>query len=394
MNNQAQRSNDLPANIPDLVVLLSALDIDFEVKAFLSELHPATIGAVLCALEPQALANVVYMLGEADCAALFESLSDLPDVLTTLADHISQLAPHVAPTDAGGKLAGVSKATADRAKAAAVGRKYQATASLESPDLSAIADSKLAAELSDYGIDQAEKRGAADPAFSTLVKSARGHGATCGASVHKKDAIKFAQALADKMFLSVAVLLELVDLDKAGEPTDSEFPCCADAPRLLVEYVGLANIVIKAAQEKALESMPEGATAKQRSAACKGARNVTCMQVKRQLDKYGVSVNLQTGDYSECELEGGATKAEKACKAVVGAFDKAPAGALEGLALLDGASWAAMVEFVTGIQAKRDRMAREAQNASLSAMSIANAIKAKATDDAARAQAKLDAANN
>jgi hypothetical protein len=74
----------------------------------------------------------------------------------------------------------------------------------------------------------------------------------------------------------------------------------------------------------------------------------------------------------------------------VGAFGKSPAGALDGLKALDGAAWSAMVEFVTTEQAKRDRMAREAQNASLSAMSIANAIKAKATDDAARAAKKLE----
>jgi hypothetical protein len=49
---------------------------------------------------------------------------------------------------------------------------------------------------------------------------------------------------------------------------------------------------------------------------------------------------------------------------------------------------------VTTEQAKRDRTAQEAQNVSLSALSIANAIKAKATDDAARAAAKLDAQNS
>jgi hypothetical protein len=336
-------------------------------------------------------------LGESGCATLFAELADVPSCLTTLGATIDTLsAPHVAPAESGGKLSPVSKVTIDKAKAAAVGRAYRSTEENTIPDLSAIAESKLAAELSDYGIEQAEKRGAADVAFSKLIKSARSFGATCGASALKKDAVKWAQTLADKMFLPVAVLLdlELCEFGKDGEPTAADFPLCADSAPLLVEYVGLANIAIKAAQEKALDSLPDDAPAKQRSAVCKGARNVICTRVKRQLEKYGVAVNLQTGDYSECELDGGATKAEKATKAVVGAFGKSTDGALAGLVALDGASWSAMLEFVTAEQANRDRLAHEAQNVSLSALAIANAIKAKATDDAARAAAKDDAQNS
>lgn len=388
-NNQAQRSNS--PSLSDLAVDLAACTDGAAASAFLSTLHSATCGALLCSMQPQPLADLFGKLGESGCAALFAVVTK--DVLSTLAATVDTLkAPHVAPTDAGGKLSPVSKLTVTNAKAAAIGRKYKSTADLESPDLSAIADSKLAAELSDYGIEQAEKRGADDVAFSKLVKSAQAHGATCGAAAHKKEAVKWAQTLADKMFLPVAVLMdfELCKFGKDGEPTADEFPRCADAAPLLVEYVGLANIAIKAAQTVALQSMPESATAKQRSAACKSARNTIGMRISRQLDKYGVAVNLQTGDYSETELADGPSAADKACKAVLGAFDKAPAGALDGLKALDGASWSAMVEFVTTEQAKRDRMAREAQNASLGAMSIANAIKQKATDDAARAAKKLE----
>jgi hypothetical protein len=343
----------------------------------------------------QPLADLFGKLGESGCAAVFATLVN-PAVLPTLAATINTLAPHVAPTDAvsGGKLAGISKSTAVKAEAAAIGRAYKATA-LESPDLSALEASALEAELSDYGVEAAQQRGAKEPAFKAQVDNALSHGATCGASTHRKEAVKWAQALADRMFLSVAVLLELecCEFDKAGEPTAADFPCCADSAAMLVEYVGLANISIKAAQEKALETMPKDATAKQRSAACKGARNVIVTRVTRQLKKYGVSVNLQTGDYSEGELAGGATKAEKATKAVVGAFDKSSEGALSGLAALDGAAWAVMVAFVTAEQAKRDMVARGAQSVSLGAMALANAIKAKATDDAARAAAKKDADN-
>jgi hypothetical protein len=363
----------------------------------LSDLHGATCGALLCSLEARPLADLLGKLGEQGCAALFAELADVPDVLPTLGATIGTLsAPHVAPVDVAGKLSPVSKVTIDKAKAAAVGRAYKSTAELDIPDLSALAASKLAAELSDYGIEQAEKRGAADVAFAKLLKSARSHGATCGASAHKKDAVKWAQTLGDKMFLPVAVLLdlELCEFGKDGEPTAPDFPLCADSAPLLVEYVGLANIAIKAAQEKALESMPDDAPAKQRSAACKGARNVIVTRIERQLKKYGVKVNLQTGDYSECDLDGGATTAEKATKAVVGAFGKSADGAHAGLMALDGAAWSAMLHFVCSEQLQRDKLAREAQNASLGAMAIANAIKAKATDDAARAAAKLDAQNS
>lgn len=392
-NAQAQRSNS--PSLSDLAVDLAACTDGAAASAFLSTLHSATCGALLCSMQPQPLADLFGKLGESGCAALFAVVTK--DVLSTLAATVDTLkAPHVAPTDAGGKLSPVSKLTVTNAKAAAIGRKYKSTADLESPDLSAIADSKLAAELSDYGIEQAEKRGADDVAFSKLVKSAQAHGATCGAAAHKKEAVKWAQTLADKMFLPVAVLMgfELCKFGADGEPTADEFPRCADAAPLLVEYVGLANIAIKAAQAAALATLGNeayGATgAKMRSAVCKSARNTIGMRISRQLDKYGVAVNLQTGDYSETELADGPSAADKACKAVLGAFDKAPAGALDGLKALDGAAWSAMVEFVTTEQAKRDRMAREAQNASLSAMSIATAIKQKATDDAARAAKKLE----
>jgi hypothetical protein len=391
MSNQALRSDSQTDNIPDLVVLLSALDIDLEVHAFLSELHPVTAGAVLCGLEPQALANVLAMVGAAGCAVLFEALADQPAVLDTLQTMLDTLqAPHVAPDlVADGKLAAVSKSTVEAAKAAAVGRKYEATADLESPDLSAIAESKLDAELSDYGIEQAQKRGAEEPAFQELVSGAAKHGAVCGVSAHKKEAIKFAQNLADQMFLPVAVLLGLdccCKFGADGEPTNTEYPRCADAPRLLVEYVGLANISIKAAQEAVL-AQGKFANAKQRSAVAKSARNTIAMRIKRQLDKYGVSVNIQTGNYCEIELECGPTKSEKAYKAVLGAFEKSTEGALDGLLALDGKAWCEMFAFVQDVQAKRDRVAREAQSASLGAMFLSNAIKV-------RTQAMLDAANN
>lgn len=391
MSNHALKS-DVPS-LSDLSVLLVACADGPAASAFLSDLHSATCGALLCSLEPQALANVLGLLGDAGCTALFADLADVPDVLTTLAAAIATLsAPHVAPSEAGGKLSPVSKVTIAKAKAAAVGRAYKSTGDLESPDLSAIAESKLAAELSDYGIEQAEKRGSEDLAFAKLLESAKGHGATCGASALKKDAVKWAQTVGDKMFLPVAVLLdlELCEFGKDGEPTAPEFPRRADSAPLLVEYVGLANIAIKAAQQKALASLPKDAPSKQRSAVCKGARNTIGMQVKRQLKKYGVKVNLQTGDYSECDIEGGATAAEKATKAVVGAFGKSSDGALAGLLALDGAAWSAMLHFVCSEQLLRDRLASEAQNASLSAMAIGNAIKAKATDDAARAAKKLE----
>jgi hypothetical protein len=395
MNSQAKWSQT--ASLSDLAATLAACPDGASLQDTFSSLHSSEIGAVLCSLEPLPLAALLGKLGETGCAALFAELADEADVLPALRAKFDTLsAPHVAPVDVGGKLSPVSKVTIDKAKAAAVGRAYKATADVAIPDLSAIAESKLAAELSDYGVEQAEKRGADDVAFAKLVKSARSHGATCGASTHRKDAVKWAQTLGDKMFLPVAVLLdlELCEFGKDGEPTAADFPLCADSAPLLVEYVGLANIAIKAAQEKALESMPDDATAKQRSAACKGARNTIGMRIERQLKKYGVKVNLQTGNYSEVDLEGGATTAEKATKAVVGAFGKSTEGALVGLAALDGAAWSAMVEFVTTEQAKRDRTAQEAQNVSLSALSIANAIKAKATDDAARAAAKLDAQNS
>jgi hypothetical protein len=393
MSNLAQRS-DSPS-LSDLAVDLAGCADGAAASAFLIDLHGATCGALLCSLPAQPLADLFGKLGESGCSAVFATLSN-PAVLPTLAATIETLkAPHVAPTDeVGGKMSGISKATVVKAEAAAIGRAYKATA-LESPDLSALADSALAAELSDYGIEAAQQRGAKEPAFKAQVDNALSHGATCGASTHRKEAVKWAQAVADRMFLSVAVLLELecCEFDKAGEPTAADFPCCADSAAMLVEYVGLANISIKAAQEKALATMPKDATAKQRSAACKGARNVIVTRVTRQLKKYGVAVNLQTGDYAEGELAGGATKAEKACKAVVGAFDKSADGALDGLKALDGASWAAMVAFVTAEQGKRDQVARGLQNVSLGAMALANAIKAKATDDAARAAAKKDANN-
>jgi hypothetical protein len=117
---------------------------------------------------------------------------------------------------------------------------------------------------------------------------------------------------------------------------------------------GVVNAGIKAAQKRACDLARQTSCMAQKGAMEKKARDAICTMIKRDLEKYGLKVVLQTVEAShiDVKLQVVETDAQKAEKAIMAAFKLDPTAAIAAILKLDSTTRATIKNAILRLETK------------------------------------------